>query len=282
MSTVHTDDGVAIDYTTVGTGPTTLLFMHGWGGAGSGHSWAELLKHLDLTGLRALLVDLRGHGRSARTTVGYTTDRFARDMLAVADDAGADQFVVVGYSMSGKTAQWLACIAPERVLGQILMGPVTAGELPIPDEVRTQWLQMARSPDSKLFTEALRPFIKEPLSAELVERYFYDMSHAAHAAQEGTLDMMQNGSFLDRLPSTRAATLVMAGAHDALMSVEVLREGIVALIPGARMAVLDCGHEIPLEQPQVAAALVEAFLAGLGPTKASIRIADRAVAAAAR
>src|SRR5438132_8057219 len=88
---VRTDDGILIDYTTVGTGPTTLLFMHGWGGAGSGHSWAELFKHLELTGVRALVVDLRGHGRSEQATSGFTTERFARDMFSVADDASAAQ-----------------------------------------------------------------------------------------------------------------------------------------------------------------------------------------------
>ena len=63
---------------------------------------------------------------------------------------------------------------------------------------------------------------------------------------------------------TRAATLVMAGKYDPLVPLDIMREAtVVAPIPGARLAVLDCGHEIPLEQPQVAAAVMEAFLAGL-------------------
>src|SRR5437867_3743765 len=60
MPSVRTTDGVNISYETLGEGPRHVLFMHGWGGAGSGHSWKELLKHLDLTGLRLILVDLRG------------------------------------------------------------------------------------------------------------------------------------------------------------------------------------------------------------------------------
>jgi pimeloyl-ACP methyl ester carboxylesterase len=38
----------------------------------------------------------------------------------------------------------------------------------------------------------------------------------------------------------------------------------VSHIKGARMVILDCGHEIPLERPRELAALIEAFLAGLG------------------
>jgi non-heme chloroperoxidase len=127
---VRTDDGVTIAYDVIGSGPQTLLFMHGWGGAGSGHSWAEVVKHLDPTSLRAILVDLRGHGRSEQTSSGFTIERFARDMFTVADDARADQVVLVAYSMSGKWAQWMACTAPERVRGQVLVAPVPAAEIP--------------------------------------------------------------------------------------------------------------------------------------------------------
>jgi pimeloyl-ACP methyl ester carboxylesterase len=260
---VRTDDGVLIDYIAVGTGPTTLLFMHGWGGAGSGHSWAELFKYLELTGLRALVADLRGHGRSEQATFGFTTDRFARDMFAVADDATADKFVVVSYSMSGKTSQWMAVSAPERMLGQILISPVTAGELPLPAAAKEQWLQVARGGDSELWNELLRPFTREQLSAELVDSYFYDVSHTSQVTLEGTLDMMCTGSFVDRLASIRAATLVMAGKYDPLVPVEIQRQAIVAPIPGARLALVQCGHEITLEQPQEAAAIIHAFLAGL-------------------
>ncbi len=52
MPTVRTDDGVNIAYKTLGVGPRDLLFLHGWGGSGA--YWDEMLKHLDLTGLRAV------------------------------------------------------------------------------------------------------------------------------------------------------------------------------------------------------------------------------------
>ena len=38
--------------------------MPGRGGAGSGHSWKEVVKHLDVTGLRLTLADLPGHCQS--------------------------------------------------------------------------------------------------------------------------------------------------------------------------------------------------------------------------
>ena len=44
---------------------------------------------------------------------------------------------------------------------------------------------------------------------------------------------------------------------------DALRAGVVPPLRGARLALVDCGHEVPLEAPRELAALIEAFLAGL-------------------
>jgi pimeloyl-ACP methyl ester carboxylesterase len=51
---------------------------------------------------------------------------------------------------------------------------------------------------------------------------------------------------------------------------DLLRDAVAAPLPGARLALLDAGHEIALELPQQLAALIEAFLAGLQPQTASL------------
>jgi pimeloyl-ACP methyl ester carboxylesterase len=260
--TVLTDDGVSIAYRVVGTGPRNVLFLHGWGGAGSGHSWADVMPHLDLNGLRAILVDLRGHGLSEQTSKGFTTERFAQDVFTVADDAQADEFVLVAYSMSGKWAQWMSCIAPERVIGQVLVAPAPAIEIPIPDAEKERWLAVARSGDRDLFRDWIRAFSKEALPPAVVERYFNDVSRTPQETLAYTLDMCTHGAFMDRVQSIKTPTLVLAGKHDQILSPALLRETVVTPISGARLVVLDCGHEIPVEQPHLLAALLEAFIAG--------------------
>ena len=76
--------------------------------------------------------------------------------------------------------------------------------------------------------------------------------------------MCTHPGFTDRLNAIRARTLVVAGAHDPLLPPDYLREEIVRKIPAARLAVLDCGHEIPVELPRETGALIEAFVSGLG------------------
>jgi pimeloyl-ACP methyl ester carboxylesterase len=260
---VLTDDGVTIAYTVHGDGPRTLLFLHGWGGSGSGFFWSEMLAHLDLTGLRVCLADLRGHGASDQATTGFTTERFAQDMFAVADDAAADAVVLVAYSMSGRWAQWMACMQPDRIRGQVLIAPAPAADIPIPDDLKQQWLNSVQQRDT--FEPWLRQFTKEPLRPEVVECYFSEVATTPQRSLSETLDMCrQGGQFMDKLPATCAATLVIGGHHDPLLSPDTLRQAIVGPIPRARLVLLDCGHETPLEKPQATAALLEAFLAGLG------------------
>src|SRR5712691_5359812 len=82
----RTDDGVTIAYRVRGNGPRVVLFMHGW--AGSGAYFEQTLKHLDLTGLRLITIDMRGHGASDKPETSWTLDRVANDVIAVADHAG--------------------------------------------------------------------------------------------------------------------------------------------------------------------------------------------------
>jgi non-heme chloroperoxidase len=260
--TVQTDDGVTIAYKTIGDGSRTLLFSHGWGGSSSGFFWQEMLAHLDLGGLRVILVDARGHGESEKVTTGFTSERFTQDLLAVADAIAAEKVVLAGYSMSGRWVQWMACTQPERVIGQILIAPVPAADIPFPDEVRQHWLQAAQQ--RELFEPLARQWTKEPLRAEQLEAYFTTVSTTPQFSLNATLDMCtRQGTFTDKLQAIQAPTLVIGGQYDPILPLDVLRQAIVQAIPGARLAAVDSGHEIPLEKPQETAALFEAFLAGL-------------------
>jgi non-heme chloroperoxidase len=257
----HTKDNVAIFYETIGTGRRDIVFLHGWGGAASGHSWKGLLRYLDLSGLRAILIDLRGHGRSDQAPDGYSTEQFARDVFAVADHANVDKLVVVAFSMSAKWAQWMACTEPGRVSGQVLIAPAPATELPITEDMLQDWLKFSQ--DRNAWARFIRGFTKEEISADMLEEYFKDVSTTSRFALTGTFHMCRTGGFADRLKALETPTLVIGGIHDPMFPPQFLREQVAARIPRARLALIDAGHEIPLEAPQQMAGLLEAFLAGL-------------------
>jgi pimeloyl-ACP methyl ester carboxylesterase len=267
---VRASDGTQLFCRVTGTAPATLLFLHGWGGSGSGAFWDRALECLDLTGVQVVLADLRGHGRSDRTHNGYTTERFAKDMLEVADHVGAGELILVAFSMSGRWAQWMACTQPNRVKGQILLGPAPPAPLPLTEELLDQWIRATATLET--FASFISQFTKVPLSATAHSDYYASVQGTPERSLRESFRMCTHPGFSESLSATRARTLVVAGAHDPMLPAEYLREEIVRKIPGARLAVLDCGHEIPIELPRETAAVIDAFVAGLaaGPSPQAV------------
>ncbi len=259
MPAVTTDDGAVLSYATAGDGPPHLLFMHGW--AGSGRYFDATIEHLDLTRLRAVTYDLRGHRESATEADGYSLERIAEDALAVADAAGADRFVVVGFSMSAKFGQYVSLLAPDRVVGQILIAGCPTGEIPLPREVIDDWL--SREGDASRMAEIPGPFMTRPVEPEVMARFGADAATAGRAALEGTLDAAMHTSFTERLGSITVPSIVVGGSGDPMFTPDALRAAVVSPLAGARLALVGCGHEIPIEAPRELAALIEAYLAGL-------------------
>src|SRR5437667_4144718 len=260
MTTFRTADGISIAYKTLGDGPRNLLFIHGW--AGSGSYWDEMLKHLDLGGQRVIAYDMRDHGDSDRANTGFTLDHIAHDALAVADHAGADKFVLVGFSMSGKFAQYVSGLSPDRVEGQILIAGAPAAAIPFPPETYQYFLSCAGN--REMMRGMISQFIKEPVQPEVMDRFLDGAIKVPLGALEGTLNTCINASFAEKLAQVRTRTVVIGRAYDAILGLEALRSGAVAPLSVARLALLDSSHEIPIEKPQELAALIEAFLVGLG------------------
>jgi pimeloyl-ACP methyl ester carboxylesterase len=260
MPAVTTQDGVSLAYVSAGAGPPHLLVMHGW--AGSGRYFDATIEHLDLARLAAVTFDLRGHRESDPSTDGYTLERIAADTLTVADAAGAHEFVVLGFSMSAKFCQYLSLVAPDRIVGQILVAGCPAGEVPLPSELTDDWL--SREGDPVRMSQIVDGYMTRPVLPELLEQFGRDAATVGRTALEGTLDTVTATSFTDRLASITTPTLVIGGSGDPMFGADALRAAVVGPLAGARLALIDCGHEVPMEAPHELAALIEAFLAGLG------------------
>jgi non-heme chloroperoxidase len=258
MATATTDDGISLSFATSGEGPPNLLCMHGW--SGSGRYFDATIAHLDLTRLRVVTYDFRGHRDS--DPGDYSLDRIATDALAVADAAGLETFVVLGFSMSGKFAQYLSLIAPDRVVGQLLVAGSPAAEIPLPPELLEDWLDSEGDPERML--AIAQAYMTQPVEPQLLERFGQDAATVSRAALAGTLDAVCATSFADRVGSIEAPTLVVGGSGDPMFPPDALRAGVVAPLPRARLALVDAGHEVPVERPRELAALIEAFLAALG------------------
>jgi pimeloyl-ACP methyl ester carboxylesterase len=132
----------------------------------------------------------------------------------------------------------------------------------IPDEVLEGWY--AAAGNAEAMKQLILPFLTGPVDEAALDRFAREAARASLPALKGSMRVTLDTDFSGELASLDVPTLVLVGGRDEFMTVELLRSEIASKINGARMVILDCGHEIPIERPRELAALIEAFLAGLG------------------
>ena len=118
---VVSPDGTSIRYEVYGDGPTVLL-AHG--SLMEGASWVEAGYIERLAGFRCVVLDCRGYGASDKPhdPVAYATERYAEDIIAVADAVGADRFGLAAFSL-GTGGGWLAARDhPDRIAAYVAIG----------------------------------------------------------------------------------------------------------------------------------------------------------------
>lgn len=94
-----------------------VVMIHGF--PESWYSWRHQLTALAEAGHRALAIDVRGYGRSAAPPdiEAYSMTALVGDVVAVIDDLGVDQAVVVGHDWGAPVAWNTALLRPDRVAG---------------------------------------------------------------------------------------------------------------------------------------------------------------------
>jgi pimeloyl-ACP methyl ester carboxylesterase len=135
--TVITDEGIQLHVEIVGdpAAKLTVVFVHGFClDMGTFHFQRRALQ--DMPGIRMVLYDQPGHGRSGRLDKGeYTMELLGSALRKVlAETVPTGKAVLVGHSMGGMAIMALADMAPEefkpegRVAGVVLIS-TSAGEL---------------------------------------------------------------------------------------------------------------------------------------------------------
>jgi pimeloyl-ACP methyl ester carboxylesterase len=112
----RSSDGVEIAYTVGGSGPTSLVFIHG--GLADRTFWAPQLASLSAT-YRIVVLDLAGHGESGRNRTAWTIPAFGEDVRAVVETLGLTRVVLIGNSLGGPVALEAARLLGRRAIGVI-------------------------------------------------------------------------------------------------------------------------------------------------------------------
>src|SRR3954447_5597600 len=124
MSQFFSLDGQRLAYTVHGSGPKLTVLLHGL--LFSQYMHEALAKALAARGHRVVTLDLLGHGESDRPREKwrYSMPIFGQQVIALLDELGEREAVVLGTSLGANVALEATSAAPERVRGMVIEMPV--------------------------------------------------------------------------------------------------------------------------------------------------------------
>ena len=263
MDTPHhflvTSDGIRIAHRFDGDAHLPVLLLsnsiatdlHMWDG-----QVALLARHF-----RVLRYDARGHGASDVPAGPYSIDRLGRDAVELLDALGLERTHVLGLSLGGFVAQWLAIHVPGRI-GRLVLSN-TAAWLGPAETWRQPIANLMQAPDMAETAETfLRNWFPPGLltSNDATVRAFRNtLLSTRREGIAGSWAAIRDADLRRTIRIIEAPTLVIAGRHDTVTTALHGHE-LAATIPRARFELLPSVHLPNVEMPGRFVELVTRFL----------------------
>lgn len=253
-----------------GSGEPALLFLHYWGG--SARTWNAVTAQLS-TDFRCIAYDQRGWGQSDAPQAGYSIRDLALDAKRIIEAIHVHHYVMVGHSMGGKVAQFLASQQPEGLEGLVLVAPATPTPQNLPEPARQAQLHAYDNRENAL--DAMAFLTTFPPSDALREQILFDNFAAAPQAKLAWPTSMAYEDISAFVGNIAVPTLILAGDQDRQDPLEQHKREVLPRIPGAMIKVIrDSGHLMPIDQPGQLADSIRSFLFALGSR--NVTLAPRA------
>ncbi|WP_191251938.1 alpha/beta fold hydrolase [Amycolatopsis oliviviridis] len=264
-------NGIDVNVAISGTGPAVLLlhgFPHTW------ELWTAVIPRL-ARHHRVIAPDLRGLGRTTRTTDGYDAGMLASDAEALLDSLDEPTASVVGIDLGAPPAFLLAMRRPERVRRLVLMEAVL-GTLPgaekFLDTGPPWWFGFHAVPELAETvlvgheTEYIDWFLTtgtrgDGIPPQIRERFLaaYAGREALRAAFAHYRAMPVSARQIADAARGRLTMPTMAiGAHPVGRNLARQLRPIADEL--TEHLIDDCGHIIPLDRPNTLIPLLSAFL----------------------
>lgn len=294
---ITTSDGVRLFYKTVGSGPETLVAVHG----GPGNSLTSILPDLEplARNRRVIYYDQRGNGRSDLITDGekLSITKHIEDLEAVRTHFKLDKMTLLGNSWGGLLIGYYAAAHPDRVERLIFHSPapptialLSEMQSEIQRRLNKQYTDQQRKRLGTISTP--ESFLKAPDPLAICREFYYtilsvyvfkleNMKLFKGDVCSGSEDSVRRQRFVNHqiwlslgdfnlLPSlgvVKAPALVIHGKADVIPV--KASEAWASALPNARLFLIEkAGHMPQFEQPAVFFKAVETFLKGDFPAEA--------------
>ena len=245
-------EGGSLDYIRFGTGKKNLLMLPGLG---------DGLKTVQGTALPMALMyrmfarefTVWAFSRRNDQKPGSTTRDMARDAALAMDALGIGKADILGVSMGGMIAQWLAIDHPEKV-GKLILAVTCAQPNSILTEAVDEWIALAKLGDhtgfmdsnlKRIYSDAyyrknrwMAPIVGRLTKPKSYDRFFTLANACLTHDAQGYLQQIQ------------VPTLVIGGEQDKSLGADASRQ-IAAAIPGAKLKMYpQWGHGVYEEEKE--------------------------------
>lgn len=254
-----------IHFVQAGEGPDVVL-LHGIGA--SVYIWRYLFPILQ-TRHRVTAFDFFGFGKSSKDAqLKFTLDSQAESIALALTELGIEKAMLVGSSMGGAIALWMAKRWPERFESVVALGPATdSGRVPLLTQHFAITAPLFRRTVNKHSIKLILNYVvanRNLITDEVVERYlepFRDHGESLRALVAAT--SVLNDRRLPRgLADLRAKTLVIWGANDYLVPRKSMTK-LADVLKNARFIYHPTGgHHIMEDEPVWLARKLELFASG--------------------
>lgn len=259
-----TVDGMRLRVRARGSGPPLLLVM---GFGGNIEMWDPFVKAVE--GRQTVAFDAPGTGESDLPGRPLRMGQLAKIVDRLLNRLGYHQVDVLGVSFGGALAQQLALQAPERVR-RLVLAATTCGLGSVPGNPLAMAVMLTpQRYYSRRYLNFIAPYIyggsarrRSLANNEAWARLRRPPSLRGYLFQLATIT---GWSSLPFLRSIRQPTLVIAGDDDPLVPL-INGRLLSRLIPDSRLHIVrGGGHLFLLERARESAAVIEKFLAPVGP-----------------
>ena len=262
-----------------GSGDRVITFIHGVGARGD--RWADNVAAMARAGHHAFALDLPGHGFATKGDgFDYSIGGFASLVRQFLDRVEVKQAVLVGTSMGGHIAARVACDAPDRVRGLVLVG--TLGIVPMGPNHRQALSRSLRDTSRQGVEAKLRRLIHDDAALVddcwITEEWRINNSPGADRAMARLADYFAE-RIDDDAVGTRLSTvaqempiLLAWGEQDVMVPIDILWR-CADMLPKASVAIIaDASHAPYRERPAAFDGAVIKFVDGAWGAERVVRL----------
>ena len=251
MNYVKTTDNTQLYFKDWGSGRPVIL-LHGW--PLSSDSWDDQAMAIAAAGYRTIAYDRRGFGRSSQPWSGYDYDTLSDDLAAVIEQTGAQDAVLIGFSMGGgEVARYMSRHNGKGVSKAVLVSSVVPYMLKTsdnsngtPQSVFDEMAQGMKADRAKFFASFFKDFFGVSLmssqaSPEVLE---WARSVTMQASLKATLESAKSFATTDfrgDLPAFKVPTLIIHGVEDKIVPIDAAGRAAARGIAQAELIEYDDG-----------------------------------------